>query len=124
MKILALFAAAAVCLTGCQNESVPAPEASTPVEVTPAAFNVQGAPTVELYVPNMYCQYSCVAKVKEILANQAGVQDVKVDFEAKRATLAVDPAKFDGPGAIAALVDYQFTDSKLITPENVAATEK
>jgi len=132
MKTLALVAATAVFLTGCQNESIPSSipstetltETSTSVEVTPTAFNVGGAPTVELSVPNMYCEYSCVAKVKEILSEQAGVREVKVDFETKRATLAVDQSTFDGQGTVAALIDYQFTDSKLIAPEGVASIEQ
>ena len=68
----------------------------------------------QLLVPDMMCEFSCVEQVKEALAAQPGVKEVQVDFEAKRATVAVDADKFDAEAAIAALVDYQFTNSQLI----------
>jgi len=98
---------------GCQDELAPAPEASTTVEATPAHFNLAGAPTVTFEVPDMMCQYSCVAAVKTALTAQPGVKEVQVDFEAKQATVVVDQAVFDGEAALASLVDYQFTNSKL-----------
>ncbi len=123
MKILALLIAAtflAIGLTtGCQTESTPTTTEveKTGVETTPVAFNIDGAPTAKLEVPDMMCQYSCAAKVKEVLTAQTGVKDVKIDFESKIATVAVDSAAFDGEAAVAALVDYQFSNTKLIVAE-------
>ena len=119
MKNLALLLAATLLATGCQTESAPtATEVEkTEVEATPVAFNIDGAPTAKLEVPDMMCQYSCAAKVKEVLTAQTGVKEVEIDFESKIATVAVDEANFDGEAAVAALVDYQFSNTKLIVAE-------
>ena len=118
MKSLAFFAAALLMAAGCQTETVSTTELGTAeVETTPVAFNVEGAPTTEMHVPDMMCQYSCAAKVKEVLTAQTGVKDVKIDFESKKAIVAVDQSLFDGEAAVAALVDYQFSNTRLLTAE-------
>lgn len=119
MKTLAMLAVAAMFATGCQTESTPTitEVEKAELEVTPVAFNVGGAPTTKLEVPDMMCQYSCAAKVKEVLTAQTGVKDVKIDFDSKIAIVAVDEAEFDGKAAVAALVDYQFSNTKLIVSE-------
>ena len=120
MKTIALVALSTLLWTGCQTESTPEPVAGTSgsaLEATPVAFNLAGAPTAELVVPDMHCQYSCAAKVKEVLSAQTGVKDVRIDFDAKTAIVAVDEAAFDGEAAVAALVDYQFSNTKLVTAE-------
>jgi hypothetical protein len=43
------------------------------------------------------------------------VKDVQVDLESLTAKVAVDEKEFDGEKAVAALVDMQFDDAKLIT---------
>jgi len=116
MKTLATFATTALLVVGCQTESVPTTE--TAIEAKPVTFNTEGAPTAELRVPNMYCQRACVAKVKEILTSQQGVKEVKIDFDAKTATVAISEGVFDGEAALAALVDHQFSNSKLISSSN------
>jgi len=118
MKSIAIFAACGLLATGCQGKLAPAPqsnsnETATTAVATPAHFNLEGAPTVTIEVPDMMCQYSCVDAVKTALTAQPGVKEVKVDFAAKQATVAIDQTVFDGEAAIATLVDYQFTNSKL-----------
>ena len=120
MKSIVLVAACALLLTGCQSETALEPVAETSesaMQANTVAFNVDDAPTAELEVPDMHCQYSCAAKVKEVLTAQPGVIDVKIDFDSKTAIVAVDKAKFDGEAAVAALVDYQFSNTKLVTAE-------
>ncbi len=119
MKIFALIAVAVMLVTGCQSESVPTTTEveKTDVEVTPVAFNVEGAPTAEIHVPDMMCQFACPPAVKKVLVAQAGVKEVKIDYKTKTATVAIDETKFDGEAAIAALVDYDFGNSKLIVTE-------
>ena len=85
-------------------------------QATPVVFNVEGAPTVEFSVPDMMCEHSCVPTVRETLAAQPGVKDVKVELESKTATVAVDKDAFDADAAVAALVDLQFTETKLTHP--------
>jgi len=118
MKSFAIVAACGLLATGCQGELAPAPEStsmesSALVEVTPASFNIEGAPTVTFDVPDMMCQYSCVDAVKKSLKSQPGVKEVRVDFATRQATVVVDQATFNGEAAVASLVDYQFTNSKL-----------
>jgi copper chaperone CopZ len=80
---------------------------------TEAEFNPTGAPTVEFTVPDMMCEEGCAAAVKEILSKQRGAKDVRVDFEAKTATVAIEEGKFDSQLAIAELVDKGFDKSQL-----------
>lgn len=121
MKMFATFAVAALLLSGCQSETSTEPVADSTkpatMEATQVSFNTEGAPTAELEVPDMMCQYSCTAKVKEVLTAQTGVKDVKIDFDHKKAIVAIDKAKFDGEAAVAALVDYQFSNTKLAEAE-------
>jgi copper chaperone CopZ len=91
-------------------------------KATLAKFNVDGAPTVDFSVPGMHCE-SCVAHVESILAEQPGVKDVEVDLESLTAKVAVDEKKFDGEKAVAALVDMQFDDAKVITADAAAAAK-
>lgn len=130
MRTLTLIAAGLLLVAGCKEaEQATVDAAGEPaaeqVAVTPAAFNVEGAPTVEFSVPDMMCEFSCAPKVREVLASQEGVKDVQVDLEGKRATVAVDEAKFDAAAAVAALVDVQFVNTKLASaPADAAASEK
>ena len=116
MRSLATTLSLALLTIGCQGGQTPAPESSA-VEATAASFNKEGAPTVTIEVPDMMCQYSCVDAVKTALTEQPGVKEVRVDFETKQATVAIDQASFDGEAAVASLVDYQFTNSKLKSAE-------
>lgn len=116
MTRLASLAVVLVLAVGCGQSSpvtVPTPDES--VAATPAAFNTEGAPTVAFDVPDMMCEFSCVPTVRDALAKQPGVKDVKVDLETKRATVAVDENQFDAEAAIAALVDLQYKNTKLAT---------
>ncbi|NOY30207.1 MAG: heavy-metal-associated domain-containing protein [Planctomycetes bacterium] len=113
MKILTTFAVVSLLAIGCQGEQAPTPDTSATVSATPVTFNTGGAPTVTFEVPDMMCQYSCVDAVKTALASQPGVREVRIDFEARQATVVVDQATFNGEAAVASLVDYQFTNSKM-----------
>jgi periplasmic mercuric ion binding protein len=80
---------------------------------TPVAFNATGAPTVEFNLPDMMCEDGCAWTVNDILSKQPGAKDVRVDFEAKTATVAIEEGKFDSQLAIAELVDKGFGNSQL-----------
>jgi len=112
MKSFALLIVALLVTTGCQSESVPQTDAKV---VTPISFDFGDAQTAELHVPDMMCQYGCAAKVEEVLTAQAGVTEVKVDFDSKRVGLAIDEAEFDADAAVAALVDYSFPNTKMVS---------
>lgn len=121
MKRLAWLSAALLAV-GCGTSSVDVAktddETATVVKV--ARFNEEGAPTVGFSVPGMHCE-SCVAHVESILADQPGVKDVEVNLEALTAKVAVDEQEFDGEKAVAALVDMQFDEAKLITADSAAS---
>jgi copper chaperone CopZ len=104
---------------GCGTSSVDVATTEEP-KATLAKFNAEGAPTVDFSVPGMHCE-SCVAHVESILADQPGVKDVQVDLESLTAKVAVDEKEFDGEKAVAALVDMQFDDAKLITADTATS---
>lgn len=106
---LALFTLA----VGCSQQPATTADTTADAAVTTIAFNPAGAPTVAFDVPDMMCPQSCAVKVHEILSEQPGVKDAVVDFDARMATVAIEPGKFDAEAAIAALVDHGFDHSKL-----------
>src|SRR5882724_2234537 len=108
IRITGVVLAIAV-LAGCSQQS--GEISPVPVATTPVAFNVDGAPTVEFSVPDMMCPTSCVAKTKEILSQQPGAKEVRVDFDTKTAVVAIESGSFNAEQAIAALVDHGFDHS-------------
>ncbi|TWT33443.1 Heavy-metal-associated domain protein [Posidoniimonas corsicana] len=77
-------------------------------------FNTEGLPTVAFTVPSMHCEVMCTPKVRETLAKQPGVKDVRVDLESKTAEVAVEKeGLFDPSKAIEALEMADFTDVTL-----------
>jgi copper chaperone CopZ len=113
---LILFSAT---LIGCSESKVATTDAAK-TEAKTVAFNTSNAPTVQFEVPDMMCEEGCAAAVKEVLKAQPGAMDVKVEFDKKLATVAVDE-KFDQAAAVAALLDKQFPNTKLFAaPEKPA----
>src|SRR5688572_30214773 len=101
-----------VAIIGCEQQSdevTVAPDTA----LTSATFNPAGAPTVEFNLPDMMCEDGCAWTVKDILSKQPGAKDVRVDFEAKIATVAIEDGMFDSQLAIAELVDKGFGNSQL-----------
>lgn len=99
-------------VSGCSQE--PTKPADVAAETTPAIFNAAGAPTVQFSVPDMMCPESCAVKAKEILASQPGVKDVRIDFETKTATVAIEEGTFDPDATLTALTD-RFEQATLIS---------
>jgi copper chaperone CopZ len=105
----------AVSCVGCGQVNAPS-SAKTPV-----AFNAAGAPTVEFNLPDMMCEDGCALAVEDILERQPGATEVRVDFEGKTATVAIQEGSFDAEQALAALVDKGFDHSAL--KEGAAETQ-
>jgi len=63
---------------------------------------------VSLSVDGMMCEESCAKRVASILADQSGIREVSIDFNAKKAICTVDEAQFDVDSAIANLADEDF----------------
>ena len=112
MLVLALIA------IGCADEQ----SSVTLQSKRQVTFNAAQLPTVDFTLPDMMCEEGCAEAVEDILTRQSGVRDVRVDFDAKTATVAVDEQSFDSQQAIAALVDKGFDNSALATSD-AAATE-
>ena len=111
-------------LVGCGTSSVDS-TAGPKTETTVVAFNVAGAPTVQFEVPDMMCEESCAKAVRETLAAQPGAKEVVVDFPKKIAIVAIDEKAFSSDDALAALLDKQFSQAKLlVAPEKPAAEPK
>ncbi|HEY3395425.1 MAG TPA: heavy-metal-associated domain-containing protein [Lacipirellulaceae bacterium] len=107
---IALVALSSV-LCGCaerSNEPVADSTATTAV-----AFKAAAAPTVEFSLPDMMCEEGCAVAVRDILREQPGAKDVRVDFDAKTATVAIEEGKFNSQLALAELVDKGFDNSQL-----------
>jgi copper chaperone CopZ len=113
MRLLAC-AALVAAFAGCGGE-IEKESSSIGNQLTAASFNSENAPTVEFSVPDMMCPEGCGAAVEGILSKQPGAKDVLIDFEGKTAKVAIEEGKFDEDKALAALVDKQFSNSKLKT---------
>lgn len=104
----------ALATSGCTQPEAPAPV----VEATPAAFNVEGQPTVEYDVPGLHCDH-CSATACKLLADVDGVVDVKADPVTKKAVVAIDESTFDAAAAVAAL-EGQFGEATVVGDEVAA----
>lgn len=109
MPRILIFTCAVLTSIGCTQSDGVVKAQTEPTTVV--AFNSDGAPTVEFSVPDMMCPEGCGEATREILANQDGVKDVKIDFPAKLAVVAIDTEKFDADKALAELVDKGFDHS-------------
>jgi copper chaperone CopZ len=89
---------------------------------SPAVFNASHAPTIEFNLPDMMCEDGCAQTVASILERQTGVKEVRVNFEEKTATVAVDEVTFDSQQALAALIDKGFDNSQLAGGERDASS--
>jgi copper chaperone CopZ len=115
-----LLLAIVIGTVGCSDSNVTTTDAAK-VEAKTAAFNVANAPTVQFEVPDMMCEEGCAVAVKQVLEAQPGAVEVKVEFDKKLATVAVDEDKFDSDAAVSALLDKQFPNAKLVVvPEKPA----
>jgi copper chaperone CopZ len=101
-----VLAVIAVCV-GCADAG------SSSSRFQSSALNPAGAPTVAFSVPDMMCEDSCAATVKAILSKQPGVKEVRVDFAAKTAMVAIEEGQFDPQSAIAKLIDKGFDHTML-----------
>ena len=98
-KSFLALAFAAVLLTGCKkNETADATAAAAQTAKTETAAAEKPAVTGKLetasfHIEGMTCAVMCAAKIEKELAAMDGVQNAKVDFEKKTATIEYDNAK-------------------------------
>lgn len=77
------------------------------IALLPAASAFAATQAVMLDVQNMTCSL-CPVTVKKALQKVSGVDDVKVDFEHKTATVKFDPAKADTAALVKATTNAGF----------------
>jgi len=99
VKQISLLAITAMLTISCKDTSkdgnleTGAPADST---VTDSTMNKETAANLEktsFKIDGMTCAIGCAATIESKLARLDGVQEAKVDFETKEATVSFDPAK-------------------------------
>lgn len=99
VKHISLFALAAVLFTGCKDKSkdgtldTETTTDSTAVDSTMNKETAANLETASFNIDGMTCPMGCAATIEKKLAGMEGVQEAKVDFEKKTATVSFDPAK-------------------------------
>lgn len=98
VKNFMLIVFTSVALFSCKNETteskevIPAETATDTVSKTIAAENLE---TESFTIEGMTCQMGCANAIESKLAGLDGVQEAKVDFESKVATVSFDKTKQD-----------------------------
>lgn len=92
MKKIALFVVFSLAFISCKNETPEAKEV-TPVEIAKDTIAIANLKTTSLSIEGMTCQMGCANVIENKLAESEGVQEAKVDFENKLATISFDKNK-------------------------------
>lgn len=89
-KMIAAIALTSVVMVSCKNETAKTEETvateqtqDQPAQLATASFSIEG----------MHCEVGCAGVIQKKLAKLDGVQDAKVDFEGKTATITYDANK-------------------------------
>jgi len=89
-KMIAAVALTSVVMGSCKNETTKTDETvateqtqDQPAQLATASFSIEG----------MHCEVGCAAVIQKKLAKLEGVQDAKIDFEGKTATITYDANK-------------------------------
>ena len=100
---IALFAVFALAFISCKNETPEAKEV-TPMETSKDTIAVADLKTTSLSIEGMSCQVMCANTIETKLSESEGVQEAKVDFENKLATISFDATK-QSPESLAKIVE-------------------
>ena len=100
---IALFAVFALAFINCKNETPEAKEV-TPMETSKDTIAVADLKTTSLSIEGMSCQVMCANTIETKLSESEGVQEAKVDFENKLATISFDATK-QSPESLAKIVE-------------------
>lgn len=97
VKKLSFVALATLLLTSCKDTSkdgnIETPAEGTAVDTTKTKETAANLETTSFKIDGMTCAVGCAAHIQNKLAGLDGVQDAKVDFEKKTATISFDAAK-------------------------------
>ncbi|TRW22320.1 heavy-metal-associated domain-containing protein [Flavobacterium zepuense] len=96
-KKLSLIALAAVLFTSCKDTSkdgnLETPKEEIVTDSTQKKETAANLETATFKIEGMTCPMGCAATIQDKLAHMEGVDDAKVDFDSKTATISFDPAK-------------------------------
>ena len=96
-KKLSLIALAAVLFASCKDTSkdgnLETPKEEIVTDSTQKKETAANLETATFKIDGMTCPMGCAATIQDKLAHMEGVDDAKVDFDSKTATVSFDPAK-------------------------------
>jgi Cu+-exporting ATPase len=92
IKKIALFAFLSLAFINCKKEVTEAPEV-TAIEKNKESIAIADLKTTSLSIEGMSCQVMCANTIESKLSESEGVQEAKVDFEKKLATISFDATK-------------------------------
>ena len=96
-KKLAFFALTAILFVSCKDNSkdgnIETPADETVTDSTMVKETAANLETTSFKIEGMTCPQGCAAVIENKLAGLNGVQDAKVDFDSKTATISFDAAQ-------------------------------
>jgi len=95
-KSLLVLALSGVMFVSCKNETKTTEEGNpteTAKDTTAGKVTAENLQTASFTIEGMSCAVGCAKTIEKKLAGLDGVQEAKVDFEKKTATVAYDSAK-------------------------------
>ena len=97
IKKLSFFALAAVLMASCKDTSkdgnLETPAEGTVTDSTQVKETAANLETTSFKIDGMTCPMGCAAVIEKKLADLDGVEQAKVDFDQKTATISFDAAK-------------------------------
>jgi mercuric ion binding protein len=97
VKKLSFFALAALLFVSCKDTSkdgnIETPAEGTVTDTVQAKETAANLETTSFKIDGMTCPEGCAKVIENKLAGMEGVQEAKVDFAAKTATISFDAAK-------------------------------
>jgi Cu+-exporting ATPase len=89
-KIVAVLATSLLLMASCKQETASAPGSETAQNEKAPAVKPE---TASMHIEGMTCAIGCAKTIEEKLAETPGVQEAKVDFDKKEATVHFDADK-------------------------------
>lgn len=122
-KSLLVLALSGFMFVSCKNNDG-RPEvgepADTPADTTATKVTAENLQTASFNIEGMSCAVGCAKTIEKKLAGLEGVQDAKVDYENKTATVSYDAAK-QTPETLVTTVEAQ-ADGKTYKVSNVKSS--
>lgn len=121
-KSLVVLALSGFMFVSCKNETKPTEGEPTETATDTSATKVtaENLQTASFNIEGMSCAVGCAKTIEKKLAGLEGVQDAKVDFDKKTATVSYDSAK-QTPETLVTTVEAQ-ADGKTYKVSNVKSS--